>query len=156
VKDPSAPPWGTPSEKVRLFPETVPDTVPVARAPVPLSVSDNVPENDVPDWVNDQVMSPDPDESVAVPDQEPVTFAGEGEGAVGVVDPDDEELPPPLQPSAALATTIAAAARRRGNRVRIMSEAGRILARPSSVHWSGHTVWNATRGTNRTRGVAPC
>ena len=42
-------PWGTDSENVMLFPDTLPDTVPVAFVPVPLSVSVNVPENDVAD-----------------------------------------------------------------------------------------------------------
>ena len=95
--DPVAPPAGTDSEKVTLLPDTVPDTVPVAFVPSLLSVSDRVPENEVPDWVSTHVMSPEPEESVAVPDHEPVTLAVvvvvEGVEELGVVG----ELPPPLQ-----------------------------------------------------------
>jgi len=49
VNEPSAPPCGTDSENVMLLPDTLPDTVPVAFVPVPLSVNVNVPENDVAD-----------------------------------------------------------------------------------------------------------
>jgi hypothetical protein len=49
VNEPSAPPCGTDSENVMLLPVTLPDTVPVAFVPLPLSVIVSVPENDVPD-----------------------------------------------------------------------------------------------------------
>ena len=49
VNEPSAPPCGTDSENVTLFPDRLPDTEPVAFVPVPLSVNVNAPENDVPD-----------------------------------------------------------------------------------------------------------
>jgi hypothetical protein len=86
------------SENVTLLPDTVPDTVPVAFVPSLLSVIDSVPENDVPDCVRAHVMSPDPDESVAVPDHVPlrlvvVVVPVEDDEELGVVG----ELPPPLQ-----------------------------------------------------------
>jgi hypothetical protein len=70
-------------------------------------------------------MSPAPDESVAVPDHDPVTFAGDGVGDVGE-DCDEEagELPPPLQPAVPTAMRIAAAVRARENRGRIMVKLG--------------------------------
>ena len=124
VNEPSAPPCGTASENVMLLPDTDPDTVPVAFVPVLLSVIDSVPENDVPDWLRDHVIKPEPDESVAVPDHDPVTLAGDdGEGEVGDDDPEDE-LPPPLQPLAATVAQIAAAVTTRRNRVRIMVKLG--------------------------------
>ena len=49
VNAPSAPPCGTDSENVMLLPDTVPDTDPVPFVPLPLSVSVNVPEKEVPD-----------------------------------------------------------------------------------------------------------
>jgi hypothetical protein len=100
-----------------LLPDTVPDTVPVPFAPLPLSVIDIVPENDVPDWVSAHVIRPGPDESVAVPDHNPLTLElpGDGEGLEGVA---GVELPPPPQPAAASARS--APARTPENRVRIM------------------------------------
>lgn len=65
-------------------------------------------------------MSPAPDESVAVPDHDPVRLAGDGVGDVGE-DGEEEagELPPPLQP-AVPAARIAATVRARESRVRTM------------------------------------
>jgi hypothetical protein len=63
---------------------------------------------------------------VAVPDHDPVRFAGDGVGDVGE-DGDDEEageLPPPLQPAAPAAMRIAATARAREHRVGIMVKLG--------------------------------
>jgi hypothetical protein len=103
---PSNPPAGTARLKLTLEPDTLPLTVPVPFVPLLVSVSASVPLNDVPDCVNTHVISPAPDESVAVPDQEPLTAAvvdGEGDGLVGV-----EELPPPLQPDASTARQNAA------------------------------------------------
>jgi hypothetical protein len=120
VNEPSAPPAGTDSEKVMLLPLMLPDTVPVAFVPLPLSVSARLPENEVPDWVSDQVMRPLPDESVAVPDHVPFTvagvLAGGAEGVVGVA------LPPPLQPAAASSAPTANPATTRGKRATIMME----------------------------------
>ena len=116
--EPPAPPAGTASVKLRLLPDTVPDTVPVAVVPVPLSVSVSVPENDVPDCVSAHVIWPGPDESDAVPDHEPLTLAVvvevEPDGVVGV------EPPPPLHPTVTSATPRTAPARTPENRVRIM------------------------------------
>ena len=71
-------------------------------------------------------MSPAPDESVAVPDQDPVRLAADGVGDVGDDGEDEEagELPPPLQPAVPTAMRIAAAARARVNRVGIMVKLG--------------------------------
>jgi len=60
---------------------------------------------------------------VAVPDHDPVRFAGDGVGDVGE-DGDDDELPPPLQPAVPTAMRIAATARARDSRVGIMVKLG--------------------------------
>jgi len=62
---------------------------------------------------------------VAVPDHDPVRFAGDGVGDVG--DDGDEEAgedPPPLQPVAPTAMRIAATVRAREQRGRIMVKLG--------------------------------
>ena len=115
--------------KLTLEPDTVPDTVPVPFVPVLLSVIVNAPEKEVPDCVSAHVISPGPDESVAVPDHEPLTLAGlddgvEGEGVVG-------DAPPPLHPAARRPTPRTAPARTREKGVKIMVETRRILARRS-------------------------
>jgi hypothetical protein len=139
--EPSAPPAGTVIVKVMVVPETVPDTVPVALVPDPVSVRFIAPENDEPDWLRDHDMSPDPDESVAVPDQAPLTSAGEvdggdGEGVEGEGDV-VVERPPPLHPAA-----ISPAIRRTAQPVRptsgmrvMVKKRRRILARLTSVDW---------------------
>ena len=80
-------------------------------------------------------MSPAPDESVAVPDHDPATLAGEGVGEVGEEgdDGEAEELPPPLQPAVPAAMKIAATIRPRENRLGIIVKTRRILARPTSL-----------------------
>ena len=97
----SNPPLGTDNENCSDDPETVPDTVPRPVTFVLPSVIVNDPENDEPDCVICHVIVPGPEESVAVPDQVPFTFAGD-EGAVGF-DP-----PPPPQATAAAHTAIRA------------------------------------------------
>jgi len=132
VKDPSAPPAGTASAKETLDPDSVPDTVPDAFVPVPLSVRLSVPEKALPDCVMDHDISPDPDESVAVPDHDPLTVAGvlvDGVvlGVVGAL------LAPPLHAAAATADHSARPARTPESRESIIVETSRILACPRSI-----------------------
>ena len=123
---PSAPPAGTESENVMLLPLSVPDTVPLAFVPLPLSVIVSVPEKLPPFWVIDHAITPGPDESVAVPDQVPARLAGveddDEEGEVG-------ELPPPLHAAANSALPSSTPQRTPRSRVRFMVETWRILAR---------------------------
>ena len=91
-------------------------------------------------------MRPAPDESVAVPDHEPATLAGEALGDVGEEGDDDAagELPPPLQAAVPAAMTIAATARPRENRLGIILKTRRILARPTSLDLS-HRAYETPR-----------
>jgi hypothetical protein len=126
---PSAPPAGTAIENVMLLPETVPETVPVAFAPVLVSVTVIAPENDVPDWVTDHVMRPGPEESVAVPAHDPFTSAddvdgADGDGLEGEGDVVVELPPPPHAAAISAALRSEAQAARPTSRVRIMMKPG--------------------------------
>jgi hypothetical protein len=135
VYAPSNPPAGTETVKVMPLPDTVPDTVPEPFAPLLESVMVSVPVNDEPDCDSVHVISPGPDESVAVPDHDPPTDAGfvvDGDVVDGVV---GDEPPPPPHPTAMKAAQRETPARTAENRVRIMGKLARILARLSSIDW---------------------
>jgi hypothetical protein len=76
-------------------PETAPVTVP--RPPAVVTDIVTVPVRSAPDWVTCMVIDPGPDESVAVPRQEPATFSVLADGAAGV---SDLLLHPPVNASA--------------------------------------------------------
>jgi hypothetical protein len=120
--------------KVIEEPETAPVTVPLPVVPVLPSVRVTVPLKFVPDCVTCHATVPGPEESLALPDHEPPTFAvvvvPPPDGVVGVDDP-----PPPEQPAASVALK-SAPTRTPVNRVKIMVETRRILARLSSIDWT--------------------
>ena len=83
-------------------PVTVPDTDPLPTAPVVVSVTLTVPENDASVWVSCHVICPGPEESDAGPLHDPLRFTvglGVGEGCVV----------PPLPPQAAAHTSASGA-----------------------------------------------
>jgi len=120
---PSKPPAGTDIEKVMVVPDTVPDTAPVPFVPLLLSVSVIVPENDAADCESVHVIRPAPDESVAVPDHDPLMLTLVDEGDEEPEGVEGDVLLPPLHPLA-MSARRAAPARTPANRGRIMVKLG--------------------------------
>jgi hypothetical protein len=99
----SNPPTGILIENVIEAPDIVPEMEPRPVMPVLVSLMVAEPENDVPLSLSCHDMTPEPDESDALPAQVPDRVDWVPEGAPGEGEPDDP-LSPPAQAPAATST----------------------------------------------------